>query len=291
MADSTLPDKILGSFWGRLFIVILQTVLVSQLLLLAFLVRLYVNINLLKHIVVLLVGLLAGFSARRFLRGHTRVLELLSALLSIALSLASLYILSAGFLGINLFYRSNTRPDWQGLIQFGLAALGAFLVINAFRTQPAPEDLPAAAPRAQAVIPQTRSTAKNWLSRISLPALSSPAQKTTRIEPAKNERRAPGKKTAKQSSNTLAIQKIAAPQKLSLAAEPAPITKKAARNRKKNAKPEIKFVGKIEHTCPYCLDPVEDHDPRGVKICSICKTRHHADCWGITGACQIPHSH
>ena len=81
MADSRLPDKILGSFWGRFFVVILQTVLVSQLLLLTFLVRLYINITLLKYIVVLLVGLLAGFSARRFLSAHTRTLQLLSALI------------------------------------------------------------------------------------------------------------------------------------------------------------------------------------------------------------------
>ena len=54
MADSSFSDKILGSFWGRFFIVILQTVLISQLLLLSFLVRLYVNITLLKYIVVLI---------------------------------------------------------------------------------------------------------------------------------------------------------------------------------------------------------------------------------------------
>ncbi len=285
MADSSLSDKVLGSFWGRFFIVILQTVLVSQLLLLTFLVRLYVNIDLLKYIVVLLVGLLAGFSARRFLIGHTRFLQLLAALISIALSLASLYILSAGFLGIDLFFRSNTRPDWQGLIQLGLAALGSLLVINAFRTSPAPQEVHTA-PAAAA--PQPRREIKPWLPKFSFPALKKSDPKVTKIAPVKKER-----VSTKKPSTTLAIQKKAAkPQKLAVAAAaaPKPKTKKPSRKAKKNAKPEIKFVGKEEHTCPYCLDPVEDHDPRGVKICSICKTRHHADCWGITGACQIPHS-
>jgi hypothetical protein len=23
--------------------------------------------------------------------------------------------------------------------------------------------------------------------------------------------------------------------------------------------------------------------------CEICHTLHHADCWAITGACQVPH--
>jgi len=297
MADSRFPDKILGSFWGRFFIVILQTVLVSQLLLLTFLVRLYVNITLLKYIVVLLVGLLAGFSARRFLSAHTRTLQLLAALISIALSLASLYILSAGFLGMNLFFRSSTRPDWLGLIQYGLAALGSLLVINAFRKHSVPEE-PPAAPRAQIANPQPRVGIKNWLPKFTLPSVKKSESKVSKIAPPKKEQISTGKSTAKKASKTLAIQKstpkkIAKPagsKKLALAGPPASKTRKAARKAKKNGKPEIKFVGKEEHICPYCLDQVEDHDPRGVKICPICKTRHHADCWGITGACQIPHS-
>ncbi len=288
MADSSLSDKILGSFWGRFFIVILQTVLISQLLLLTFLVRLYVNITLLKYIVVLLVGLLAGFSTRRFLTAHTRVLQLLAALISTALSLASLHILSAGFIGINLFYRSNNRPDWQGLIQFGLAALGSLLVINAFRTRSAPQQVHTAP---AAATPQHRPEVKRWLPKFTFPAQKKSEPKVTKIAPVKKERVSAKKRTTKKASNTLAIQKTAAkPKKLAVVAAPKPKTKKPARKAKKNAKPEIKFVGKEEYICPYCLDPVEDHDPRGVKICPICKTRHHADCWGITGACQIPHS-
>lgn len=287
MADSTLPDKILGSFWGRFFIVILQTALVSQLLLLTFLVGPYINITLLKYIVVLLVGLLAGFSARRFLTGHTRVLQLLAALISAALSLAALYIFSASFIGINLFYRLNNRPDWHGLFQFGLAALGASLVINAFRTRPKIEKAPAPLP--QASIPQPKPEPKSWLPKLSLPSRKKGITKFSGGVAEKSKPVTALKPAAKNAAPTLAIQKpAAAPQKLSVVAAP---TKKPGRKAKKNAKPEINFVGKEEHTCPYCLDPVKDHDPRGVKICPICKTRHHADCWGITGACQIPHSH
>jgi len=288
MADSSLSNKILGSFWGRFFIVILQTVLISQLLLLTFLVRLYVNMTLLKYIVVLLVGLLAGFSTRRFLTGRTRVLQLLAALISIALSLASLHILSEGFIGINLYYGSNNTPDWQGLTQFGLAALGSLLVINAFRTRTAPKEvLPAPA----AAAPQPKAKPKRSLPRFSFPALKKSEPKVTKIAPAKKERVSPKKSTTKKASKTLAIQKTAAkPKKLAVVAAPKSKAKKTTRKAKKNAKTEIKFVGKEEHICPYCLDPVEDHHPRGVKICTICKTRHHADCWGITGACQIPHS-
>jgi hypothetical protein len=44
-----------------------------------------------------------------------------------------------------------------------------------------------------------------------------------------------------------------------------------------------------EHRCPYCLDAVARTDPRGVKECEVCHTLHHADCWAITGICQVPH--
>jgi hypothetical protein len=36
---------------------------------------------------------------------------------------------------------------------------------------------------------------------------------------------------------------------------------------------------------------VTKRDPRGVKICKVCKTWHHADCWAITGVCQVPHEY
>jgi hypothetical protein len=58
-----------------------------------------------------------------------------------------------------------------------------------------------------------------------------------------------------------------------------------------NKSGEIRLLGAIEHRCPFCLETVEKNDPRGVKICKICHTHHHADCWDVTGACQVPHHH
>lgn len=54
-------------------------------------------------------------------------------------------------------------------------------------------------------------------------------------------------------------------------------------------KPTIQLAMIEEHRCPYCLDPVSRKDPRGVKECEVCHTLHHADCWAITGVCQVPH--
>jgi len=51
----------------------------------------------------------------------------------------------------------------------------------------------------------------------------------------------------------------------------------------------IRLVGETEHRCPYCLELVQKKDPRGIVECSICHTLHHADCWAVTGMCQVPH--
>jgi ribosomal protein L37AE/L43A len=68
--------------------------------------------------------------------------------------------------------------------------------------------------------------------------------------------------------------------------EPVVRTKK---KRGLQRKPTIQLAMIEEHRCPYCLDPVSRNDPRGVKECDVCHTLHHADCWAITGVCQVPH--
>ncbi len=54
-------------------------------------------------------------------------------------------------------------------------------------------------------------------------------------------------------------------------------------------RPHVQLAVIEEHRCPYCLEPVLRTDPRGVKECDVCHTLHHADCWAITGVCQVPH--
>lgn len=54
-------------------------------------------------------------------------------------------------------------------------------------------------------------------------------------------------------------------------------------------KPNLQISHHEEHRCPFCLDEVHQNDPRGVKKCEVCNAFHHADCWAITGMCQVPH--
>jgi hypothetical protein len=66
-------------------------------------------------------------------------------------------------------------------------------------------------------------------------------------------------------------------------------TLRPKKKRLSRRKPKIQFALVEEHRCPYCLDTVSRNDPRGVKECDVCHTLHHADCWSITGVCQVPH--
>ena len=59
--------------------------------------------------------------------------------------------------------------------------------------------------------------------------------------------------------------------------------------RANGADEALRITGLIEDRCPYCFDIVKRNDPRGVRLCEICGTPHHADCWAITGKCQVPH--
>ena len=63
----------------------------------------------------------------------------------------------------------------------------------------------------------------------------------------------------------------------------------SARRSRSRRRPHIQLAVVEEHRCPYCLDPVTRNDSRGVQECDVCHTLHHADCWAITGFCQVPH--
>ena len=64
---------------------------------------------------------------------------------------------------------------------------------------------------------------------------------------------------------------------------------KTQRKRLTRRKLHLQLSREEEHRCPYCLELIEPDDPRGAVECKICHTLHHADCWAVTGACQVPH--
>ncbi len=78
----------------------------------------------------------------------------------------------------------------------------------------------------------------------------------------------------------------------SVRARPKLITRHSDKPKRRNAtfrQAHVQLALVEDHRCPYCLEPVQRTDPRGVKECEICHSLHHADCWAITGTCQVPH--
>jgi len=66
-------------------------------------------------------------------------------------------------------------------------------------------------------------------------------------------------------------------------------SEKPKRRKASHRQAHVQLALVEEHRCPYCLEPVQRTDPNGVKECEICHSLHHADCWAITGTCQVPH--
>ena len=64
---------------------------------------------------------------------------------------------------------------------------------------------------------------------------------------------------------------------------------KSAKQTQSNHADGPRVMAVVEDRCPYCLDVIKRNDPRGVRTCDVCGTPHHADCWSITGKCQVPH--
>jgi hypothetical protein len=67
--------------------------------------------------------------------------------------------------------------------------------------------------------------------------------------------------------------------------KPASVSRRTISRRK----PALRLSARVENRCPYCLEEIKPNDPRGTVECKVCHTLHHADCWAVTGVCQVPH--
>jgi hypothetical protein len=70
------------------------------------------------------------------------------------------------------------------------------------------------------------------------------------------------------------------------------VTKQPTRPKRRSSllsRAHVQLAVVEDHRCPYCLENVSRNDPGGVKECEVCHSLHHADCWAITGVCQVPH--
>jgi len=200
-------------------------------------------------------GLVAGFSIRWIIPKKASVLRVCSTLVFITGSLALLGWFTGWDFGIDLFKSGHTRLDWWKLCQIPLATGFALLALFAWHH-----------PTIN-VHPVTHMNPPRKMLH-------------TRRKPQKQPDRAPD-------STTAAPLPIQLQQPASLPVITRPV--KPKRKHANHSKPKLQLSDQEEHRCPYCLELIDPDDRRGVVECKICHTLHHADCWAITGACQVPH--
>ncbi len=242
-------------------------------------------------------GILAGLATRFVLRERH---GLIRGLTSAALSLVGLAILGyfTGWRsGIGPFQAGSVALHWldgvhiplQVPAEFGRSGMDVLDLLHAViamdvswmalrvwrpksvTTSPASTSLPAPAARAK------RPARVPVAAPASSPSESVPARRIPTSAPSQSRSRVKRKR----------------PERAQIG-RPAPIVrpmraKPARPARVRRSQPAVRLAVHEEHKCPFCLEPVNRNDPRGVVECQVCHTLHHKDCWDITGSCQVPH--
>lgn len=213
------------------------------------------------------IGLVSGFGARIILKERRVGWQLLA---SPAAMISGLFILGMATeweYGLGPLSFKTGRFDWSELIQFVVGILTAMMSLFAWR-KPNSIHLPAQSlqPNLALIIASEQSNQSPQVTTNK--TKTSPASKRTGLE--------------------ISLK----PTQLTNERKPAKILSEkpvTAKSRHKSRKTDVQFSSNEKFRCPYCLEPVLPNDPRGIVECKICHTLHHADCWAITGVCQVPH--
>ena len=293
-------DKLLNSLLSRVVLVILTILVLTGLVPLAFLANPSVHPDLLRWIVVILLGLIAGATARLILPGRAGWMRWLTAGLGLVGSLILLGSGTQGYVGFHQAQNASPPVSLDGLGQFIVSSLLAGLVLKpgshfiqtrSHQTGPEPTKKRPAVNNPE-VLPPSRtheiSPARKGRNSRKTPPANLP------ISPQKQPWAAWGSRLSKVIHRWWEYG-LGAPSALRSRLADRPAVRLSEKDL--NARPagrrasRVRLIGVEEHRCPYCLEEVQKKDPRGVKVCPICHTYHHADCWAVTGNCQVPHHH
>ena len=240
----------------RKLVLLLLLMTTTAMGLVALLLHMRVSIPVLSYLLTdTILGLVAGFSARWILPRKVLVLRILASVAFVTGGLALLGWFTGWGFGINPSRAWHSGAGWWEAGQILLATGFALMALFAWR----------------------------HVSRSVHPVVHTNAPKKmlhARRKPLKRPDRAPSPRPALPATNQ-AIQTAIQP----VIAQPV----KAKRKRSGHSKPKLLLSDQEEHRCPYCLELIDPNDRRGIVECKICHTLHHADCWAITGACQVPH--
>jgi ribosomal protein L37AE/L43A len=228
---------------------------------------------------ILSIGLASGAASRITFYHQPGFIRFFVVLLLLPLTLFVLGALTNWQMGIGpLNPWANGIIPQDELIQLGGAFLVAFICLDAWWK-------PASIVRDPAGVPHSpRNREETPLSPIMQsvqPRQQSHNRESLTVQPKKNSHLKFMKAGESRSHKKTAADGLF----LTHTAQPA----RSRRNRLFNRKPNLQISLYEEHRCPFCLEEVKRNDPRGVKKCDVCNALHHADCWAVTGMCQVPH--
>lgn len=213
-------------------------------------------------------GVAVGLISRFSLPHRGSLIRWLVALFGLSVGMIFLGWLSRGLLGMDLIDRRAPAPDWEGLMRFALGAAAAWLSVRAWARRPTSRPSPARGSLRRVLRSRVRPGGD-----VMAPSALAHAQAT-------------GVTTRRRSATPSTAQRgRARVRKAPVKAE----KKKRIGRRGRRQRARIRLATQVEHRCPFCLEIVASRDTRGVVECSTCHTLHHADCWSVTGTCQVPH--
>jgi len=299
MTKETSPilDNALASLPGRVALALFTVIVVVGVLSLVFSFYLVESDFLISLILLTTLGLTSGFASRILLRRFTQVLRILTALVSLSVGMIIQGFLTPGVAGFQMITRGHAISNWVVTLQFIYCATIALLSIFAWhkprvrierksvnlelrngRTAKPHSKRPTKKPRQ---ITQFRKKLSKVRREISLSKLM------IMINGISSQINNSNRRLMSWISNRL----ISSPGRIRMNPSFPVILPSRKKLRLSKHSDFIKLVGDEVHNCTYCLEIVSKNDSRDRKICSICKTWHHADCWDAAGECQVPHHH
>lgn len=316
MAENRAPwlDRLVDNLPVRFGLVLLTALVIAAVCPLIFLTNRILPAALMKFTSAGMLGLSAGFASRSLLHRYSRFLRLLSSWVAAIAAFLLIGSLTQGFVGLTLPIRVVVIPTWDTAGQVCLGLVTAWLALQACKPGKKFESKLITLEKKKISHPAPKKPIRD----------SNP--KPTK-QPKRVINKLPPRTLIQLQSNTLGRQWLAGCKaagskfldvqnrvrslvfgasrkfgslvnqtQVKLDRRWRPLKKRIRLANRRTEKrlilrnaAQVKLVGKTENRCPYCLEIVEKNDPRGVTICPICHTPHHADCWAVTGACQVPH--
>jgi Prokaryotic RING finger family 1 len=233
------------------------------------------------------VGLAAGLVVRWSMPDRPGALRWLVALAASLIGLLTVGLLTNGAIGILPRPVAGGRTQWAELAEMVASGGLAWLALGAWKRREPNLNEEALRARAAVAVPAMRPT-------VLPPSASPPPPRTSsRRRPAPEMARAeipPAAASPSGGGFGAAWRRMRAA--LGWPQAPRLETPEPTRRRRRRRSPtDIRLTGVTEHRCPYCLELVSNGDRRGVVVCPVCHTPHHADCWSVTGTCQVPHEY